>query len=223
MRLQRPNSAIKILPEVQNPPKLRTLPGTYGYKKYKSSERLLLVPLGEVEYVDGMTASRSERQLLLRSQYEVFIPKHPFVDRSVLDRRLAPHNAYLGFEREGEIARRYMTAILFPYFGKTLTHPNTKNRATFHGCVECHLQERFHEVIFLESLTQGEADRGDIACAEYLYKHQTRQWLNDVAAEKIHARDFHERVVGEETEWRNRRQAPIPIFSEPDNSAEFRM
>ncbi|TGO14875.1 hypothetical protein BTUL_0047g00370 [Botrytis tulipae] len=223
MRLQRPKSAIKILPEVQNPPKLRTLPGTYGYNKYKSSERQLLVPLGEVEYVDGMSMSRNERQLLLRSRHEVIIPKHPFAGRPVLDRQLAPHNAYVGFEREDEIARRYMTAIPFPYFGKTQTHPNDKKRVTFHGCVECHLQERFHEILFLESLNQGDADAGDMICAEYLYKHQSRRWLNDVAAEKTHARDYHERIEGGEVEWRIRRHAPIPIFSEPDNSEEFRM
>ncbi|KAF7955093.1 uncharacterized protein EAE97_000352 [Botrytis byssoidea] len=215
MRLQRPNSAIQIRPEVRNPPKLRTLPGTYGYYKYKSSERQLLVPLGEVEY--------PQRKTIIAALTTRIIPKHPFAARPVLDRYLAPHNAYVGFEREDEIARRYMTAISFPYFGKTQTHPNDKKRVAFHGCVECHLQERFHEILFLESLNPGGADAGDMICAEYLYKHQTRQWLNDVAAEKIHARDYHERIEGGEVEWRKRRQAPIPIFCEPDNSEEFRM
>ncbi|KAF5879378.1 putative f-box domain-containing protein [Botrytis fragariae] len=223
IRLQRPNSAIKIWPEVQNPPKLRTLPGTYGYNRYKSSQRLLLVPLGNVEYVDGMTMSHNERQLLLRSQHEVIIPKHPFADRPVLDRQLAPHNAYVGFEREDEIARRYMTAIPFSYFGKTHTHPNTKKRVNFHGCIECHLQERYHERQLVASFNQGDADAVVTACAENLYKRQTRQWLNDVDAEKIHARDFHERIEGEEQEWRKRRQVPLLVFSEPDNSKDFRM
>ncbi|TGO22774.1 hypothetical protein BPAE_0155g00120 [Botrytis paeoniae] len=208
IRLQRPNSAIKIWPEMKNPPKLRTLPGTYGYNRYKSSQRLLLVPLGDFEYVDGMSMSHNERQLLLRSQHEVIIPKHPFADRPVLDRQLAPHNAYVGFEREDEIACRYMTAIPFSYFGKTHNHPNTK---------------RYHERQLVASFNQGDADAVVMACAENLYKRQTRQWLNDVDAEKIHVRDFHERIEGEEQEWRKRRQVPILVFSEPDNSEEFRM
>ncbi|KAF7957815.1 hypothetical protein EAE96_003385 [Botrytis aclada] len=223
IRLQRPNSAIKIRPEVQNPPKLRTLPGTYGYNRYKSSQRLLLVPMGDVEYVDGMSMSHKERQLLLRSQHEVIIPKHPFADRPVLDRQLAPHNAYVGFEREDEIARRYMTAIPFPYFRKTHTHPNTKMRVSFHGCIECHLQERYTERLFVASFNQGEADTVFMAWAENIYRRQTRQWLNDVVAEKIHARDFHEPIEREEIEWRKRRQVPILVYSEPDNSEEFRM
>ncbi|TGO89655.1 hypothetical protein BPOR_0099g00100 [Botrytis porri] len=196
VRLQRPNSSIKIWPEVQNPPKLRTLPGTYGYNRYKSFQRLLLVPLGDVEYVEGMSMNHNERQLLLRAQHEVIIPKHPFADRPVLDRQLAPHDAYVGFEREDEIARRYMTAIPFSYFGKTHTHPNTKKR---------------------------DADAVVMACAENIYKRETRQWLNDADAEKLHARNFHERIEGEEREWRQRRQAPILIFTEPDNSEDFRM
>ncbi|KAM0309785.1 hypothetical protein ACHAO8_008702 [Botrytis cinerea] len=223
IRLQRPKSAIKIWPEVQNPPKLQTLPGTYGYNRYKSSQRLLLVPLGDVKYVDGMSMSRNERQLLLRSQHEVIIPKHPFADRPVLDRQLAPHSSYVGFEREDEIARRYMTAIPFSYFGYTHTHPNTKKRVTFHGCLECHLKERYNERQFVASFNQGDADEVLMGRAENIYKRQTRQWLNDVNAEKIHARDFHERIEEGEQEWRKRRHAPILFFSELNNSEEFRM
>ncbi|KAJ8064811.1 hypothetical protein OCU04_007120 [Sclerotinia nivalis] len=223
LRLQlRPDSAVLFPPEMKYP-RLRTIPGTYGPSKYKSQQRLVLVSMGSIETIRGKPLSLLEAQVLQRSPHEVMIPKHPLSKRNEMDQQLAPHRQYVGFEREDDIARRYTTAVPFPFFGKTMTHPNMKKLVTFHGCAECTFQEQYHEKQFLESFNQGDADETIIACGANIYKRETRQWLDDMEAEKIHARDFHERIDEEERMWRVKRQAPIFNLSDPKIWKELRV
>ncbi|CAD6439891.1 41dfa7e3-8766-4f27-b406-65ee61427480 [Sclerotinia trifoliorum] len=151
------------------------------------------------------------------------IPKHPFFERKEMDIQLAPTPKYTKFECEEHVVQHYMTAIPFPFFGKTMTHPNIKKRVAFHGCLECSLQEQYHEKQFLESFNQGDADETIISCGANIYKRETRQWFNDMEAEKIHAREFHEQIDEGERAWRVHWQAPMFNLSDPNIWTKLRM
>lgn len=216
-----PNTAVKFPLGLQFP-QLRTIPGTYGYHKWDFTERLTLVSAGSIETYPEVPLSEHDMNVLRCSPHDVFIPKHPFDKRHKMDSQLAPHRTYVGFERDDDIVRRYMTAIPFPFFGKTETHPTTKKRAAFHGCAECILQEQYHEVQFLDSFNPGDADELIISCGANIYKRETRQWLDDMVAEKRHAKNFHEPIDAEEQEWRRYMRLPIFDFSNSNIWKTFR-
>ncbi|ESZ95305.1 hypothetical protein SBOR_4302 [Sclerotinia borealis F-4128] len=216
VRLQlRPDTAVSFRFDKVYP-KLRTIPGWYGHKRYKMAERLVLVPLSSIEMITGKPLNACDTSVLQHSPHEVPIPRHPYEERGRMNKQLGPHNGYIGFERNEDVARRYMTAIEFSFFGKTKIYPNHKSRATFHRCVECLLQERYHGMQFLESFQQGDADEVIIACAGNIYKRETRQWLNDVKAEKRHARRFHEVIEEDERDWRVGIDAPVFNLKDPE-------
>ncbi|KAI9651279.1 hypothetical protein NHQ30_001317 [Ciborinia camelliae] len=203
-----PNATVILPPDIKYP-QIRTIPGTYGHKKFKVDGRLVLVPLGSIQTIPESRLNRHEERVLQRSPHEIIIPKHPFSDRHKMDSQLGPYFGYVGFESSDDVARRYMTAIPFPFFGKTETHPLTKKCVAFHGCAECILQEKYHEKQLLESLDNPDGEEMAIDCAKNIYKRQTRLWIDDMEAEKRHAREFHEVIDDDEKIWRRRRRAHI--------------
>lgn len=211
----RHDSAIKF-PADMKYPRLRTIPGRYGIKKYRADQRISLVSLGSIEMDREKLLGAHDARVLQFTPGEAIIPKHPFVNRKNWDSQIAPRRGHVASESPQEIARRYMTAIPFPFFGTTKTWPDEKKRITFHSCKECFLTERFHGLKFRGSLEYCDGEEMIRSCAANLYKRETRVWLDDIDAEKDHVETFHQTLSRDHQEWRDHIGLPLFDLEDPD-------
>ncbi|KAB8300136.1 hypothetical protein EYC80_000366 [Monilinia laxa] len=217
----RHDSAIKFRSDM-NYPRVRVIPDIYGIKKYRADQRITLVSFGSIEMVPGKRLSANDARVLQGSPDEVIIPKHPFVIRKDWDSQITPQHEYVASESPQEIARRYMTAIPFPFFGKTKTWPNDKKRITFHSCKECFLTERYHGRQFRDSLEQCDSGEMIRSCAANIYKRETRVWLDDIDAEKNHVEKFHQSGPCNHHEWKEYIGVPLFDMEDPNVWEELR-
>ncbi|QSZ35041.1 hypothetical protein DSL72_007904 [Monilinia vaccinii-corymbosi] len=213
----RPDSAVKFPPDM-NYPRLRTIPGKY--RDTTVTERISLVSLGSIEMIPGKPLSDSDARVLQSSPH---IPQHPFQDRAIMSHHLASVRGSIGFERKEEVARRYMTAMAFPFFGTSMDYPNRKICTTMHGCKECFLQERYHEVQFLDAADPDDDMDEEFKsmrewCAANIYKRETRLWLHDLVSKRQHAMNHHneDEIDHDELEWREMIDAPVFNLQHPN-------